>query len=311
MPCSRDSASLTSPFAVSMRIRPPAGMASRAFRIRFRITCSICPGSATTWCRFGLEHRLQIDVLADHQPQHALQVRYDRVQVERARLHRLPAREPEQLRRQPRAAIGGLANLIEFRTQRVFLADPIQQNVAVPGDQRQQVREVVGHAADQPSHRFHFFGLLLLASGRRWQPAHDPSKIAPTPADETAIRRRARLRSAVVLCKPRIGAAGHPLDPAKQHVREASGPQHSAAVVPTVELGCAARHSAFVARIEAVRRPPPRPRTGSASRGTPPRPERSVAFGHFNCAFDMAAIPRCLPRPANEQSTGQHSEAQR
>ena len=90
-----------------------------------------------------------------------------RVQVERPRADRLAAGEAEQLRRQARAAIGGLADLVELGAQRVLLADAVQKNVAVAGDQGQQIGEIVGHTADQPADRLHLFGLLLAA--RVWR----------------------------------------------------------------------------------------------------------------------------------------------
>ena len=68
------------------------------------------------------------------------------IQVDGNGLHRLAAAKVEKLGSEARAMLGGLTNLFQFRTQRVPLTDPAQQNVTVAIDQGQQVGEIVGNA---------------------------------------------------------------------------------------------------------------------------------------------------------------------
>ena len=87
--------------------------------------------------------------------------RDDRVQVEHARLQHLAAAEREQLPRERRGARGGLADLVRVAAE-ALVVEALDQELAVAGDGRQQVVEVVGDATRQPPDRLHLLRLPQL-----------------------------------------------------------------------------------------------------------------------------------------------------
>ena len=111
----------------------------------------------------------QLDVLPDQAAQHGLEVGDDAVQVQHLRLEHLPAAERQELAREGGRPDPGAPDLLDFPPHRVAVADSLLQELAVAGDRRQQVVEIVGDAARQPPHRFHLLRLaeLLLALAER------------------------------------------------------------------------------------------------------------------------------------------------
>ncbi len=110
----------------------------------------------------GRHHRRGLvvdhDAIANQAPKHRQQILDEIVQVERRRLHHLPAAEGEQLFRQVGRAIGGLLDLGDL-----FLA-PVAgelhgQPVRVPENGRQEVVEVMGHAAGELADGLHLLAL--------------------------------------------------------------------------------------------------------------------------------------------------------
>ena len=108
-----------------------------------------------------LEHRQELDVLADQAAEHHVHVGNDGIQVEHARLQHLPAAEGEQLPRQRGGPRGGLLDLLGVAAQpRVGVA--ADQKLAVAGDRGQQVVEVVRDAAGEAADRLHLLRLAQL-----------------------------------------------------------------------------------------------------------------------------------------------------
>ena len=99
-------------FRVRIDSRPPRAIASRALTTTLTMTCSIWPRSALTGASSGIEHRLELDVLADETAEHLLQVRDHGVQVHDLRLDDLPPAEREELLRQARGAFAGFPDLV-------------------------------------------------------------------------------------------------------------------------------------------------------------------------------------------------------
>src|SRR5262249_10179182 len=119
------------------------------------------PGVGDNLMEIRAQIRLQRHILSDEEPEHALQVGDDVVQVQRQKLYRVAARESEQLRRQTRAAVGGLPNLVELRTEGVLLSYAIQEDVAVSRNHGEKIREIMRDTAHQPADSLHLLGLLL------------------------------------------------------------------------------------------------------------------------------------------------------
>ena len=110
----------------------------------------------------GREPRGELDVLAQQPAQHVLRFRHEAVQVDHFRLHHLLPAEGEQLAGEPRRAVGRLADLGDVFSARVGGAQVIQQQVGIAGDRREDVVEVVRHAAGQAPHSLHLLRLAQL-----------------------------------------------------------------------------------------------------------------------------------------------------
>jgi hypothetical protein len=85
------------------------------------ITCSSCPGSASTRPSPGRRHA-QLDVLAEQAAQHLLDARRASGSDRRPRLEHLLAAEGEELPRQLRRPLAGAPDLVEVVAQRVAVA---------------------------------------------------------------------------------------------------------------------------------------------------------------------------------------------
>ena len=120
---------------------------------------------ASAWMNSGCDRQfeLQLDVFAEDAPQHFGHVGDGFVQIQIARLqHFLPA-EQKQLAGQRGGALGGCANLIgKFRLRRGKIAAALQQ-VGLHLDDRQNVVEIMRHAAGQLADALHFLRLAELA----------------------------------------------------------------------------------------------------------------------------------------------------
>ena len=108
------------------------------------------------------ERGAQLDVLADEAAQHHRQVVHERVQIERARLQDLLAREGQQLRRQRGRAQGGAMDLIGVAAVRRVALEHGEQDLRVAAHRGEDVVEVVRHAAGEAADRLHALRVLQL-----------------------------------------------------------------------------------------------------------------------------------------------------
>ena len=108
------------------------------------------------------QHRDETHVLAQQAAQHVVHVAHDEVQIEHARLEHLLAAEGEQLPRQRRRALGGLANLRHVLMQNMIRRKLLQGHIAVAENRREDVVEIMRHAAGQLPDGLHFLRLLKL-----------------------------------------------------------------------------------------------------------------------------------------------------
>ena len=84
------------------------------------------------------------------------------VQVQQRRLDDFLAAEGQQLAREPRGTRASLLNFRNVSLARIVRIEIRQQQLAEPENHGQQIVEVVGHAAGQPSDGFHLLRLLIL-----------------------------------------------------------------------------------------------------------------------------------------------------
>ena len=104
----------------------------------------------------------QLDVLADEPPQHPADLVDHRVEVEVLALQHLLAAEGQELPGETGGAIGRLLDLLDAATERIVRLQPAEEDRAAPGDDGEEVVEVVGHPAREAPHRFHLLGLSQL-----------------------------------------------------------------------------------------------------------------------------------------------------
>ena len=117
----------------------------------------------------GAEVHVDLQVAAQRASQHLAHAAQMLAQVERGRIHRLPARERQQMARQVGAALDGAAHAVERGPARGGVAAQLDQADAVE-DHLQQVVEVVRHAAGELAQRLQLLrvpqGVLGLAQPR-------------------------------------------------------------------------------------------------------------------------------------------------
>ena len=104
----------------------------------------------------------QLHVLADEPPQHRADLLDHRVEVQVLPLQHLLAAEGQELAGEAGGAIGGLLDLLHAAAERIVGLQPAEEHRAAPGDDGEQVVEVVGHPAREPPHRLHLLGLPQL-----------------------------------------------------------------------------------------------------------------------------------------------------
>ena len=110
----------------------------------------------------GRRVRLQRDVLADDAPQHPFHVGDQPAEIDRRRLDHLLAAERQELACQRRRGLAGALHVGQRPVDGIDREHVVQHRLDVSEDDRQQVVEVVRHAAGQPAHRFHLLGLTQL-----------------------------------------------------------------------------------------------------------------------------------------------------
>ncbi len=144
---------------------PPAGIASCAFTVRLRRTCSIWLGSALTVAASSGRPHVQLDVLADEALEDGLETLHELVQVESARLQHLLAAQGQELPGERGCAIRRLRDQLDIAPLRIAGGEVHEQEGGPARDDGQEIVEVVGHAARQSAHRLHLPRLLELGLG--------------------------------------------------------------------------------------------------------------------------------------------------
>ena len=94
-------------------------------------------------------------MLADDGPQQPQHLRHQCVQFHDGGRGNLFSDEIQNLRGHRGAARGCCANFFQLGTAGILCADAVQQYIAIPGDQGNEVGEIVGHAAGEPAQRLH------------------------------------------------------------------------------------------------------------------------------------------------------------
>ncbi len=117
-------------------------------------------------------NELQLDILADQAAQQVRQLDQHVADIEHARLHRLLAREGQQLPHEIGGAVAVLLDLHDVGEGRVARPEPHQQQVAKPDHRRQQVVEIMRDAAGELSDRLHLLRLRELQLRDSSAPSH-------------------------------------------------------------------------------------------------------------------------------------------
>ena len=110
-------------------------------------------------------HRDELDRLAEEPIEHRVQAADDAVDVEHGGREHLLSAEGQELARERRRLVGGLADPLGIDAERVLGGQPPQDEVAVAADDHEQVVEVVSDAARELADGVHLLGLAELLLG--------------------------------------------------------------------------------------------------------------------------------------------------
>ena len=279
--------------------------------------------------RARAEHRDELDVLADQPAQHHVHVADRRVQVEDPRLQHLPAAEREQLARERGRAVGRPLDLLGVPAQ-LRVGRAADQELAVPGDRREQVVEVVRDAAGEPADRFHLLRLAQLRLDARH--ARSRCRTSPRPARRasgnaltekmpgairrrrTRSRRRRAPRPVSTTCSrrfdhpgvnareapPRAGGRRRPRSEPGRRPRSPGSRTAAAAIV-------ASSANRRRARSACARRPGP----AAAARSSELAALVSISFVLRITAPMNSAISRAVSTPSSSNACGSRAETER
>ena len=104
----------------------------------------------------------QLDVLADQPLQHLFRFSHHQIQIQRLGLHQLLPAEGQEFLGQFRGALSRLQNLFQPGLGSIAVRQFAQEHLAVAVDHRQQIVEIVRHAAGQPPDALHLLRLQVL-----------------------------------------------------------------------------------------------------------------------------------------------------
>ncbi len=117
------------------------------------------PGIEVHVGRRGPELGRERDVFAQESPQHLLGIGHHAFQAQHLRFQHLLAAECEKLARERGGALAGGLDLHCEVPELAVLGQIEEHQLDVAGDHRQQVVEVVGHAAGEQPDGLHLLGL--------------------------------------------------------------------------------------------------------------------------------------------------------
>ncbi len=109
----------------------------------------------------------QGDILPDQPPQHLIHVRDDGIEVQHLRLEHLLPAEGEELAGEIGRPLRRLLHEFEIRARRVLGIQAPQQQLDAPNHDREEVIEIVGHAAGEAPDGLELSGLGELVLGLR------------------------------------------------------------------------------------------------------------------------------------------------
>ncbi len=112
--------------------------------------------------QIGRVLKLERDAFAQQPAQHLGQLADHRAEIEHARLHRLLAREGEQLAHKIGGADGVLVDVVDLAERGIAGLVPHQQELGIADDDGEQIVEVVRHAAGELTHGLHLLRLREL-----------------------------------------------------------------------------------------------------------------------------------------------------
>ncbi len=98
-------------------------------------------------------------MLTDQTREHLAHLDDDGVQLNHARLQNLHPAERQQLARHGNGAARRFLNLLHTTPMKIVRAFTVDQEIAVAPDYREQIVEIVRHAARESAHGFHLVGL--------------------------------------------------------------------------------------------------------------------------------------------------------
>jgi sodium-dependent dicarboxylate transporter 2/3/5 len=107
----------------------------------------------------GAEREQQVDVLADEPPEDRTHLAHRAVEVEDLPLQHLLAAEGQELAGEPGRAIRSLLDQVHVLPEGIVRLEPSQEQCAAPGDDGEEIVEVVGDPAREAADRFHLLGL--------------------------------------------------------------------------------------------------------------------------------------------------------
>ena len=107
----------------------------------------------------GWQHRHNLNILSDQAAHHLLRAFDDTVQVKHLGFQGLPAGKSQEPPHQRARPVACLENLVHIGPKLAFRPQNILGQLRVPGDDGQEIIEIVSYASRQAPHRLHLLRL--------------------------------------------------------------------------------------------------------------------------------------------------------